>query len=164
MRDSWIRGCERRVALPAGLLALLVTLVACCLLGGEARAVARSSERKVIVVAPSGGDDTQRLQAALDEASTAGRGAVIELAAGTFRVGRPLIGLNFDGTIRGAGSRKTTVLADGSVNPDGLFQPLPPDEAAALRAGAFRRFCSSSMRPTSTDSVTPSPTAAANGW
>jgi hypothetical protein len=125
------------VALPAGLLALLVTLVACCLLGGEARAVARSSERKVIVVAPNGGDDTQRLQAALDEASTAGRGAVIELAAGTFRVGRPLIGLNFDGTIRGAGSRKTTVLADGSVNPDGLFQRLPPDEAAALHAGSF---------------------------
>jgi hypothetical protein len=135
MRDSWIRGCERRVALPAGLLALLVTLVAGCLLGGEAQADARSSERKVISVAPSGGDDTQRLQAALDEASTAGPGAVIELAAGTFRVGRPLIGLNFDGMIRGAGSRKTTVLADGSVNPDGLFQALPPDEAAALRVG-----------------------------
>jgi hypothetical protein len=48
-------------------------------------------------------------------------------------VGRPLIGLNFDGTIRGAGSGKTTVLADGSVNSDGLFQLLPTDEAAALR-------------------------------
>jgi hypothetical protein len=64
-------------------------------------------------VAPTGGDDTLQLQDALDAASSAGRGAVIELAAGTFHVGRPLVALNFDGTIRGAGTRKTTVLADG---------------------------------------------------
>ena len=85
-------------------------------------------------VAPSGGDDTQSLQAALDGASAAGPGAVIQLARGVFRVGRPLVGLNLDVTIRGAGMGRTQVLADGGVNPDGLFQLLPADEAAALRS------------------------------
>jgi pectin methylesterase-like acyl-CoA thioesterase len=72
----------------AGPLAVALALMAFWLVGGEARVIAASSNR-VITVAPTGGDDTQRLQAALDEASTAGRGAVIELAAGTFHVGRP---------------------------------------------------------------------------
>jgi hypothetical protein len=127
-------GSGRHKALASGLLALLLAVAACCLLVAKAQADAGSSKPIVIGVAPSGGDDTQRLQAALDAASTAGPGAVIKLAAGTFHVGRPLIGLNFDGAIRGAGLRKTKVLADGSVNPDGLFQLVPPDEAAALRS------------------------------
>jgi hypothetical protein len=49
-------------------------------------------------------------------------------------VGRPLVGLNLDVTIRGAGMGRTQVVADGGVNPDGLFQLLPADEAAALRS------------------------------
>jgi hypothetical protein len=129
MRDSSIGGKEYSEGLVAELRSRLP--------GGEAWADALAKKPKAIHVAPTGGDDTERLQAALDEASEAGHGAVIDLAAGTFRVGRPLIGLNFDGTIRGAGSQKTTVLADGSVNPDGLFQLLPADEAKALR---FFRF------------------------
>lgn len=136
MPDSVGRVSHRRRGLVAGPLAVAFALVAFWPVGGEVRVSAASSDR-VITVAPTGGDDTQRLQAALDEASTAGRGAVIELAAGIFHVGRPLIGLNFDGTIRGAGSGETTVLADGSVNSDGLFQLLPPEEAAALRTVTF---------------------------
>jgi hypothetical protein len=129
MRDSRIRGKEYREEFVAELRSHLS--------GGEAWADALAKKGKPIHVAPTGGDDTERLQAALDEAATAGPGAVIELTAGTFRVGRPLIGLNFDGTIRGAGSQKTRVLADGSINADGLFQLLPADEAVALR---FFRF------------------------
>jgi hypothetical protein len=85
--------------------------------GETAWADARPGGRVAFRVAPSGGNDTQRLQAALDAASTAGPGAVIELAAGVFRVGRPLVGLNFDGTIRGAGVGRTKVLAEPTSIP-----------------------------------------------
>lgn len=107
-----------RHTLTSGVVALLL----CCPTGASAN----------IVVTPGGGDDGNRLQAALDAASAAGPGAVVELAPGTFRVGRPLVALNFDGTIRGAGMRRTSVIADGSVNPGGLFPLLPPVTAAAL--------------------------------
>jgi hypothetical protein len=140
MRSSVCRVSHYRKWLKAGALAVVLALGAFGLVGGEARVSAGPSDRMVIVVVPSGGDDTQQLQDALDAASSAGRGVVIELAAGTFHVGRPLVGLNFDGTIRGAGSRRTTVLADGSVNPDGLFQLLPPDEGEALRTPTFPKL------------------------
>ena len=132
MHDSG-HGSGFRAAMTSGLLALLLAVGSNSVIGDTAWAGPDSTGRVVFDVAPSGGDDTQRLQAALDAASAAGPGAVIQLAAGLFRVGRPLVGLNFDGTIRGAGLRKTKVLADGSGNPDGLFQLLPPGEAAALR-------------------------------
>ena len=86
---------------------------------------------------PVGATTRKVSEAALDAASAAGPGAVIELAAGTFRVGRPLVGLNFDGTIRGAGLAETAIVADGSVNPDWLFQLLPAEEAAALRSFVY---------------------------
>ncbi len=133
MRDG-DRGGGRWKGLTSSLLALLIGLAPSLLFVDEVRAGADRSQRVVIRVAPSGGDDTESLQAALDAASAAGPGAVIELAAGTFRVGRPLVGLNFDGTIRGAGLAETAIVADGSVNPDGLFQLLPAEEAAALRS------------------------------
>jgi hypothetical protein len=90
----------------------------------------------VFYVAPSGDDDATALQTALDAASAAGPGAVIQLKKGVFRVGRPLVGVNLDVTIRGACTGQTQILADGAVNPDnagGLFPLLPPDEAEALR-------------------------------
>jgi hypothetical protein len=86
----------------------------------------------VFPVAPSG-DDTTALQAALDAASEAGPGAVIQLEKGVFRVWRPLVGVNLDVTIRGAGMGQTQILADGADNSDGLFQLLPEDETTALR-------------------------------
>jgi hypothetical protein len=63
---------------------------------------------------------------------------VIQLETGIFRVGRPLVGVNLDVTIRGAGMGETQILADGAVdlaNPDGKFPLLP--EAAALRLFAL---------------------------
>jgi hypothetical protein len=137
MRRSAFRVNHRLEGLKVGSLAAVLALATSGLVGGEAQVSAGPSHHMVIALAPSGGDDTQQLQDALDAASSAGRGAVIELAAGTFRVGRPLVALNFDGTLRGAGPRRTTVLADGSVNPDGLFQVLPEEEAAALHTLNF---------------------------
>jgi hypothetical protein len=87
----------------------------------------------VFNVAPSGVDDTGSLQAALDDASVAGPGAVIQLEEGVFRVGRPLVGVNLDVTICGAGMGQTQILADGAANAGGLFPLLPAGEAAALR-------------------------------
>jgi len=95
----------------------------------------------VFPVAPSD-DDTTALQAALDAASAAGPGAVIQLSKGVFRVWRPLVGVNLDVTIRGAGMGQTQILADGAVNPANTGGPfpfqllpddLPDDEATALR-------------------------------
>jgi hypothetical protein len=97
------------------------------------------SPGSVFEVAPSGGDDTNPLQAALDAASAAGPGAAIQLKKGVFRVGRPLVGLNLDVTIRGAGMGRTEILADATVNSDsdGLFRLLLPGEAEALRLFAL---------------------------
>lgn len=117
-----------------GLVALLTAASFCAPLvnppssAGATRDNATAS--RVIHVAPSS-DDTRRLQAALDAASAAGPGAVIELAAGTYRVARPLVGVNFSGTIRGAGIGRTTVLADGSTNPNGLFPDFKGDNIDA---------------------------------
>jgi hypothetical protein len=131
-RDMKPRGRGRVLA--SSLLAGLVLLTLCELPAAAVGAAATSRTSAVFRVAPSGGDDTQSLQAALDAASAAGPGAVIQLTRGVFRVGRPLVGLNLDVTIRGAGMGRTQVIADGGVNPDGLFQLLPDDEAAALRS------------------------------
>jgi hypothetical protein len=131
-RDMKPRGRGRVLA--ASLLAGLVLLTLGELPAAAVGAAATSRTSAVFRVAPSGGDDTQSLQAALDAASAAGPGAVIQLTRGVFRVGRPLVGLNLDVTIRGAGMGRTQVIADGGVNPDGLFQLLPDDEAVALRS------------------------------
>ena len=131
-RDMKPRGRGRVLA--SSLLAGLVLLTLGELPAAAVGAAATSRTSAVFRVAPSGGDDTQSLQAALDAASAAGPGAVIQLTRGVFRVGRPLVGLNLDVTIRGAGMGRTQVIADGGVNPDGLFQLLPDDEAAALRS------------------------------
>lgn len=117
-------------------LAILLVLTASWSVGDAAQG-ADTAGGSTFRVAPSGGDDTQGLQAALDAASLAGPGSVIELSAGTFRVGRPLVGMNLDVTIRGAGIGQTEIIADGSVNQNGLFQLLPADEIAALRTIPF---------------------------
>ena len=126
---------RRGLVLASSFLAGLVLLTLC---GLPAAAVGppKSSTRSVFRVTPSGGDDTESLQSALDAASAAGPGAVIQLTRGVFRVGRPLVGVNLDVTIRGAGMGRTQILADGAGNQDGLFQLLPDDEAAALRSFA----------------------------
>jgi hypothetical protein len=109
------------------LAAAVIAVAVCVPLVGTPRVVAEAAEghhgHRVIRVVPSS-NDTAALQAALDAASVSGPGAVIELGPGTFHVSQPLVALNFSGTIRGAGLRRTTVLADGSSNPHGLF-PAP---------------------------------------
>jgi hypothetical protein len=63
----------------SSLIAGLVLLT----LGELPAATATSTTRSFFRVAPSGGDDTHSLQAALDSASAAGPGAVIQLARGS---------------------------------------------------------------------------------
>jgi hypothetical protein len=89
-----------------------------------------------ITLAPSGGDDTAALQAALDTAAANGR-TTITLAAGTFRVGHPLLGLNSNVTIRGAGIGVTEIIADGSFNPNGLFQSEPLNDNGSIQLLRF---------------------------
>lgn len=84
-----------------------------------------------IFLSPSGGDDTAAFQAALDTASS-GPTKTIRLAPGTYNISRPLVGLNSDVVIVGSGTAATTVLADGSLNPDGLFELGPSPALAAL--------------------------------
>jgi hypothetical protein len=85
-----------------------------------------------INLAPSGGDDTAALQAALDAASSGPR-KTIRLSAGTFRISRPLLGINSDVVIRGAGMAATQIIADGSFSPDGLFQQEPLGDTGAIQ-------------------------------
>lgn len=83
-----------------------------------------------IDLVPSGADDTAAFQAALDAASS-GPTKTIRLAPGTYNVTRTLVGLNSDVVIVGSGTSVTTVLANGSSNPSGLFE-LGPTGASAL--------------------------------
>jgi hypothetical protein len=95
---------------------------------------AQASKNK-IDLSPSGGDDTAAFQAALDAASF-GPTKTIRLAPGTYNISRPLVGLNSDVVIAGSGTGTTTILADGSSNPDGLFE-LGPGPALAAFPNAF---------------------------
>jgi hypothetical protein len=69
---------RRGLVLASSFLAGLV-LLTLCELPAAAVGPPKSSTRSVIRVTPSGGDDTESLQSALDAASAAGPGAVIQL-------------------------------------------------------------------------------------
>jgi hypothetical protein len=66
------------------------------------------SHGAVITVNPSGGDDTQVLIDAFEDAKAAGPGSVVSLAEGTFRIGFIEI-RDFYGYFKGAGKSKTRV-------------------------------------------------------
>lgn len=88
-----------------------------------------------INLSPSGGDDTAAFQLALDAASS-GPTRRIRLAPGTYNISRTLVGLNSDVVIVGSGTAVTTVLANGSSNPSGLFE-LGPTGALGVEASAY---------------------------
>ena len=89
------------------------------------------------VPAPSGGDDTQALQAALEQCAPGGDGCVVQLGAGAYFT-KQLYVRDFHGAIRGAGMDATVIEAltpydvggpahdpyDGT-EPDPLLNPQP---------------------------------------
>ena len=63
---------------------------------------------EVIVVDPSGGDDTQALIDAFEEAKASGPGATVQLTEGTYTIGMIEV-LDFNGCFTGAGKGKTII-------------------------------------------------------
>jgi hypothetical protein len=82
----------------------------------------------VFTVMPTGDDDTANIQAALDAATAAGPGSVVQLAAGEFYMSGAVGVYDFSGTFRGMGSGETTIrLKEGTPTglwPDTQFGPV----------------------------------------
>lgn len=68
----------------------------------------KSSHGRVFTVEPSGGDDTDNLIAAFEDAKAAGPGSTVLLTEGEFTIGFIEIH-EFDGCFRGSGKSKTTI-------------------------------------------------------
>jgi hypothetical protein len=66
------------------------------------------SSGSVIKVFPNGTDDTRAIQDAFDQAKAAGPGSVVQLAAGSFKIGFIEV-WDFKGSFRGAGKGKTII-------------------------------------------------------
>lgn len=64
-------------------------------------------------VLPTGRDDHDNLEWAL---RNTGRGGVVRLVSGTYKIGRPMIVADFDGTLRGAGAAHTTLTCTDEFN------------------------------------------------
>jgi len=80
-----------------------------------------SREGKTITVKRTGSSDTKNLQCAIDLAVKTGRGAIIQLAGGTFKTAQ-LVATNFKGTIQGEGmnwvkGKKSTIIKNGPFLP-----------------------------------------------
>jgi hypothetical protein len=67
-----------------------------------------TSSGSVIKVFPNGTDDTKAILDAFDQAKAAGSGSVVQLAAGTFKIGFIEV-WDFEGSFRGAGKGKTII-------------------------------------------------------
>lgn len=83
---------------------------------------------QVFKVMPSGGDDTQALQDAFDDAIAAGHGSVVQLCEGEYHLGFIEIH-DFYGTLKGAGKGKTIITVMNNLNLDtkisiGVFPAL----------------------------------------
>ncbi len=63
---------------------------------------------KVFVVRPSGGDDSQALLDAFEDAKAAGKGSVVQLVSGTYVIKYVKVN-DFYGSLLGAGSNKTII-------------------------------------------------------
>ncbi len=83
-------------------------------------------------VLPNGWDDHDNLEWALRNTD---KGGVVRLVSGTYKIGRPVIVPDFDGTLRGVGAAHTTVTCTDEFNyeiweaPGGgkeLGEPKPP--------------------------------------
>jgi hypothetical protein len=102
---------SRTAALGAVATALLLSL------GAPAQAQPGGGHHgRTFLVRPSGGDDTDNLQRAFDQATRAGHEAMVSLVAGTY-VTRQIVIRDFRGSLRGAGAGATIV-----TNPE---EPMP---------------------------------------
>jgi len=74
---------------------------------------AAHSKNGVFVVAPSGdmsgSTDTANIQLAIDSAIEAGKGSTVYLEEGDFYICETLVGVNFDGNLKGAGRGETVL-------------------------------------------------------
>ena len=69
----------------------------------------KAARGKVIKVLPSGGDDTDELMAAFNEAKVAGSGSTVQLVAGEYHIGFVLVE-GFVGSFTGAGMGKSIIV------------------------------------------------------
>lgn len=104
----------RQTACRTPLLGVVALVLGSSLLGGVGYAQMAHTP-PTVTVEPTGGDDTQALQAALEQCSGAAAGCVVELAPGTFRT-RPLLVHDFHGSPRGAGREATTIEAKPDID------------------------------------------------
>ncbi|MHA2242366.1 MAG: hypothetical protein ACXACE_12230 [Candidatus Thorarchaeota archaeon] len=93
------------------LAAISVCIVASLLLAGSA--VMARPHNGVFTVAPSGDvsgvEDTTNIQQALDDANSAGGGSTVLLEEGDYYLCETIVGVNFDGTFKGAGAGLTVL-------------------------------------------------------
>ena len=93
---------------------VLFAFVLCFMLGMSiAGPTDAHSKNKVFAVAPSGDisglSDTANIQAAINAAVNTGKGSIVYLEAGDFYICETLVGINFDGTMKGAGAGATVL-------------------------------------------------------
>jgi hypothetical protein len=93
------------------LAAISVCIVASLLFAGPE--VMAWPHRRLFIVAPSGdvsgATDTANIQQALDDAIAAGGGSIVLLEEGDYYICETLVGVNFDGTLKGAGKGLTVL-------------------------------------------------------
>ena len=93
---------------------ILFALSICFVLGMSIVGPTEAHSRQgVFVVDPSGDmsglTDTANIQAALDAAIATGHKSTIQLGAGDFYICETLVGINFDGTLKGEGTGVTVL-------------------------------------------------------
>jgi len=81
-----------------------------------------------IELSPSGGDDTDAIRSAIE---LAGPDGTVELRAGTFRISESII-VRHSLTIKGAGRNQTTVIADASLAPGGIYPNISEEERTSI--------------------------------
>lgn len=75
---------------------------------------------EVFKVMPSGGDDTQAIQEAFDNAVAAGHGSVVQLCEGEYHLGFIEI-RDFNGCMKGAGKNKTIITVNTGLDAQALM-------------------------------------------
>lgn len=115
-------------------------------------------------VLPNGLDDHDNLEWVLRNTD---KGGVVRLVSGTYKIGRPVIVPDFDGTLRGAGAAHTTVTCTDEFSyeiweaPGGgkeLGEPSrrrSPVRTWTDRRPAQRQLCSRSTKPRCNPASTP---------
>ena len=84
------------------------------------------------IVSPTGGDDTQNIQRAFDEAVMAGPGSTVQLTAGQFYCNNIVV-KGFQGTFKGAGKGVTKIDTLRALDPKAPPLSAPVDYPALLQ-------------------------------